>query len=120
MAICPTPFKNSSPPETTTQSILICPATDDTPAKGPTSRALIDELANGGHLSYVYLGKGMTQSTNPNSVVMYESARNHASKPDAGINALYLDGHVDWIKQPKADAFIADLIASHNPPPNKK
>ena len=42
---------------------------------------------------YVYLGKGMTQGVNPETVVAYENS----DRVEDGINLLFGDGHVEFL-----------------------
>jgi hypothetical protein len=42
----------------------------DTPATGPTTQAMLDDFARPGHLSYVYLGAGLTESTAARDIVI--------------------------------------------------
>jgi len=78
---------------------FVCPSSQDTPAPGTTPQALAANLSKGGHLSYVYVGKGMTSRilTSPNAgrtVVAYEPMTNHRND---GTNVLFADGHVEWV-----------------------
>lgn len=57
--------------------ILLCPACADTPAQGPTPAARAADLTAGGHLSYVYVGRGLTTTADPYTVVMYEHPAHH-------------------------------------------
>jgi prepilin-type processing-associated H-X9-DG protein len=72
---------------------LISPAGSDTPATGPTPQAVADQLTAGGHLSYIYLGRGLTtQTASADTIVAYENL----SISGTGANVLYGDGHVEW------------------------
>ena len=62
------------------------------------------------HSDYVYLGKGMTSSsTTPGTVVLYE--KTGATSPD-GMNVLYGDGHVAFVKVAEA----SEIRSSHPAP----
>jgi len=91
---------------------FVCPATDNTAAGGATTRAVAANLTAGGHLSYLYAGKGLTVKSPGDAVVAYEPLSNHG----AGMNVLYADTHVDWVDAPKARKLMAELNAGHNPP----
>jgi prepilin-type processing-associated H-X9-DG protein len=95
-----------------TSEVFVCPNTNDTFAEGPTTRVVATNLTAGGHLSYVYVGKGLTANSPPGAVVAYERQSNH---PD-GMNVLYLDGHVEWHTAAEAKTLTDELAAGHNPP----
>src|SRR5947209_8516378 len=40
--------------------VFACPSSNDTPPSGPTTRSIAAALATPGHLSYIYVGKGLT------------------------------------------------------------
>jgi prepilin-type processing-associated H-X9-DG protein len=92
--------------------VFVCPDTNDTPATGATTQALAANLTAGGHLSYIYLGKGMIQTVSGKLVVAYEPLANHKT----GMNVLYGDGHVTFVELAAAQKMLAELAAGHNPP----
>jgi prepilin-type processing-associated H-X9-DG protein len=72
--------------------VFVCPSTDDT-------RAIhLDELTAGGHLSYVYIGAGLTKDFPADAVALYEPLSNHRA---GGCNILLADGHTERL-------FLAD------------
>ena len=90
--------------EDISSDIFICPSTTDTTAQGPMTQAIVNELARGGHESYVYLGKGMTVATTPaNAVIVYEPLSNHQT----GMNVLLADGHVKFVDADVGTRLIA-------------
>ena len=93
-------------------NVFVCPSSHDTPAPGPTPTAQGANLYAGGHLSYVYVGAGMTTNfanTNPaTTVVLYEPLANHRD----GVNVLYADGSVVFLARAAAQAMIANLQAA--------
>ena len=98
--------------EDVTSGIFVNPASDDIPATGPTSQAVASQLSAGGHLSYVYLGRGLTAKTvTPETVLAYELIQN----PGGGSNMLFGDGHVDYIDGARATAFIAHATTAPVP-----
>jgi prepilin-type processing-associated H-X9-DG protein len=87
-----------------TGGIFASPSGNDSPATGPTSQAVASQLSAGGHLSYVYLGRGLTAKTvTPDTVLAYELIQN----PGSGSNVLFGDGHVEAVDA----ATIAKIIA---------
>ena len=107
--------------EGTTAEIFVCPAVGDPPATGPTTRDVADQLTSGGHLSYVYLGKGLTRSADGEVVLVYERPGNHAGEfGGGGVHMLTGDGNVKWVHELEAERLIAELKAGHNPPKRKR
>lgn len=103
--------------------VFVCPSSNDTAAPGADSRTQAANLRAGGHLSYVYVGKGLSVTSGPGAtgkaVVAYEALTNHAN---GGINVLYSDGHVEFVPPQQAMQLIADLQAGKNPtsvPPSR-
>ena len=95
-------------------TVFICPASnDEAAAPGPTTQASSANIHAGGHLSYIYLGKGLTGTQPATMVIAYESLTNHAN---TGMNVLFGDGHVEFIFLPAATTLLAELNAGQNPP----
>ncbi|GEM_PF-4563532 len=89
--------------------MFVCPSTEDTPAPGTSPSQQAVELTSGGHLSYIYCGKGLQLSSSSDIVILWEPFHNH---PRRGANALRLDGRVDLLEP----AEVADLQTGINPP----
>ena len=97
-----------------TTAAFICPESNDEAAvPGPTTQASSANVHAGGHLSYIYLGKGITGTPPATMVIAYEPLTNHAN---SGMNVLFGDGHVDFVGLPAATTLIAELNAGQNPP----
>jgi prepilin-type processing-associated H-X9-DG protein len=88
---------------------FVCPSGDDDPAPGATPQIQANNLYAGGHLSYVYVGAGLSTTTGPGTssttVVLYEPLTNH----NEGVNVLYADGSVSFLPRAAAQAMIASL-----------
>ena len=99
-----------------TGEVFVCPSSNDNPAPGADGRTRATNLGKGGHLSYVYVGKGLGVVTGPGAtgkaVLAYEPPSNHAN---GGINVLFSDGHVEFFPPQPAKQIIADLQAGKNP-----
>jgi prepilin-type processing-associated H-X9-DG protein len=93
-------------------NVFVCPSSHDSPAPGSSPGAQAANLYAGGHLSYVYVGAGMTTNfanTNPaTTVVLYEPLINHQD----GVNVLYADGSVVFLPRGAAQTMIATLQAA--------
>ena len=77
-----------------TSAVFVSPLSSDTPAQGPTPQAIADQLAVGGHLSYVYLGRGLiTKTATPKTIVACEMLLPSSN----GSNVLFGDGHVEFV-----------------------
>lgn len=75
---------------------FICPSSNDTNAPGATPAEQAANLSAGGHLSYIYLGKGWNDKTvQPTAVVAYEPLSDHGE----GGNILFGDGHVSFLSK---------------------
>ena len=98
-----------------TPELFCCPATNDTPAAGPTTRAVVLDLLSGGHLSYVYLGGRFRDPAPADAVLAYEPPGVHGSN---GMTVLFGDGHTEFVSQRQAESLLAKLHAGHNPPQN--
>jgi hypothetical protein len=60
--------------------------------------------------AYVYVGRGMTESELPETIVAYDA--NH----EEGMYVLYGDGHVNFLGPTEGKHALAELAAGHNPP----
>jgi prepilin-type processing-associated H-X9-DG protein len=88
------------------------PARLETPATGPTSRAVAGELIAGGHLSYVYVGRGLCANlVTPETVVAYEIPIESGD----GTNVLFGDGHTEFVDGTVASKVIAREAAGRFP-----
>lgn len=92
---------------------FVCPSGNDTPAPGADAATQAKNLSAGGHLSYVYLGKGMTNAEPPDKVVAYENPGAHGGD---GMNVLFGDGHVEFLANVTVQKMLDELKAGHNPP----
>jgi prepilin-type processing-associated H-X9-DG protein len=87
-----------------TPEIFCCPSSADERATGSTTQAQVAQLSAGGHLSYVYVGSSVKNSDAADVVVAYEPLKNHHG---AGMNVLFVDGHVEWLTAAQGAAFLA-------------
>ena len=99
--------------EQLTADVFTCPSSSDTKATGPTTQAVLSDLAKPGHCSYIYVGAGLTVSCNPNCVLLLEDPINHGL---AGAHILYADGHVEWQTLDVVISYLNDLAGGRNPP----
>ncbi len=105
------------PTEDLGSRVLNCPSSNTEPAPGtPAEAAALIRAYPDKHVSFVYLGAGLTTATiTPETILAYEPLANH---DDAGGNFLFGDGHVEFIAKPQAQKLIAALQAGQNPPPS--
>jgi hypothetical protein len=82
---------------------FVCPSSNDTPAAG----------LGAGHLSYVYVGKGLKNTAPSNAVLMYEPMTNHRND---GANFVFADEHVEFMPAAQAQSLIAQVSQGQNPP----
>lgn len=98
--------------EDITSDVFVSPLSSDTPAVGPTTQAVAAQLTSGGHLSYVYLGRGLSASTaTADTIVAYEKM----TASMGGMNVLFGDGHVEWVDATTAAKIIARAAAGQFP-----
>jgi hypothetical protein len=97
-----------------TADVFVCPESNDTKATGVDTQAIAKDMATGGHVSYVYLGKGFTEKTvTPQTVIAYESLANHGG---TGMNVLMGDSSVNFVAAAQAATLMKQLQAGQNPP----
>jgi prepilin-type processing-associated H-X9-DG protein len=93
-----------------TAECFFCPSSNDEKAPGATPAEQAANLQSPGHLSYIYLGSGLTTTTaTATTVVAYERLVDHS---DDGTNILFGDGHVEWSNRRGAAQIIPGLAAS--------
>jgi hypothetical protein len=98
--------------EQLTAAVFTCPSTYDTPSTAPTTQEQAADMAKAGHVSYIYLGKDLTDKTVlPNQVIAYEPLANHGD----GIDVLLGDGHAEFVNVTRAKKIISDASAGKSP-----
>jgi hypothetical protein len=86
--------------------LLVCPsATGDTVAPGKTPQEQAGNLPKGSHMSFVYVGKGLSFASTK-QVLAYEPLNHHDGE---GVNVLYSDGTVQFLPRAKAIVTIPAL-----------
>ncbi len=96
---------------------FICPASaDSAAATGATTQQTAANIAAGGHLSYVYVARGMTTTAPANAVLAYEALSHHGD----GSNVLFADYHVKLVPASIFRRMISELNTGQNPPPATK
>jgi hypothetical protein len=86
--------------------LFVSPRRQETPATGATTRAIIDQIIAGGHLSYLYLGRGLTTATTtPGTIIAYEIP---GTPNDAyGVVVFADDAHTEIIDHGRFVAMLA-------------
>ena len=91
-----------------TPDALVCPSSKETSATGPTTQQWVARLnSEPGHLSYVYVGKGLTNKADANMLVAYEPVGHHGDS----CNMLFVDGHVEFVSSTTAKAIITQAAS---------
>jgi prepilin-type processing-associated H-X9-DG protein len=98
-----------------TAEVFICPSSQGERAPGQTPLEQAQHLSDPLHMTYVYVGKGMTRpaARADETILAYERAENHAGQ---GMHFLYADGHVEFWGNQTAAHLTAEIAAGHNPP----
>ena len=66
-----------------------------------------------GHVSYIYLGKGLSaESATEGTVLLYEPLSNHTGD---GMNVLFADFHVEWLTAAEASTVLKQVAAKRFP-----
>jgi prepilin-type processing-associated H-X9-DG protein len=95
-----------------TPDVFVCPVAGDTPAVGSTPAQVRAQFTAGGHISYVYVGAGLTTANGSDYVVAYDRPQNHGGD---GANVLLADGHVDWFAMPAFQRVLDEVAAGRVP-----
>ncbi len=98
---------------------FVCPGSPDTPAGGESRAQWAANLRAGGHLSYVYCGRGQSPTSPAAAILAYEADGNHGPSSNATVHGrtfLYADGHVAYLSAAAANHAVNELAAGHNPP----
>jgi prepilin-type processing-associated H-X9-DG protein len=94
--------------EQISSAAFVCPDSNDTASGGATTQEVAADFHRAGHLSYIYIGKGLTDKTvTDDMVVIYEPLTNHSG---AGMNILFGDGHAEFFNA----AIGAQVITAAN------
>jgi prepilin-type processing-associated H-X9-DG protein len=103
-----------------TSEVFICPSSQGERAQGDTPQEQAKKLADPLHMTYVYVGKGMTAppaARQGDVVVAYEHLGHHNND---GMNFLYADGHVEFQNRSVSAHLVGEIAAGHNPPRAEK
>lgn len=95
-----------------TPVVFVCPLTDDVEVVAATSRAVAEQLTEGGHLSHVYTGGGLSMAeVTGDTILAYEPLANHGD----GMNALFGDGHVKFLDARRGKVVAGRAAAGLRP-----
>jgi hypothetical protein len=106
-------------------SILLCPTSKERlPPRHLEGAELLAHIANNpGHVSYTYIGRGLTLDAPPHTVVAYEVLGHHPPKEGHkidGSNVLFADNKVVFVAAKDLKTLINELATGANPPPIAK
>jgi prepilin-type processing-associated H-X9-DG protein len=94
---------------------MVCKEAGDAPPRGPTTQAVVDEFRAGGHVSYVYLGRGRTmRSLKQNTPLVYDPHPH-----DGKMLFLFADGHSEALPHARAVQLLQQLADERAPPATK-
>lgn len=86
--------------------VFVCPSDNKTPPSNA------QEIADGSHCSYTYVGKDLNASASPDSVVLFEPLSNHQGE---GMNVLFADFHVEYLRKAEAKKILDQQAAGAGP-----
>ena len=93
---------------------FVCPFSHDHAATGNTTSAIRADFALPGHNSYVFTDlTGRADDLTIDHVLAYDNPANHGGD---GVNALFGDGHVEFLDAQRTAHLLSELKAGHNPP----
>jgi len=93
-------------------AVFVCPSDDKTPSTGTSQQSIAADIAGGKHSSYIYVGRGLTTSEPSDTVLLYEPLGDHNNE---GMNVLYADGHVAFVRKNLAQPILAQQAAGIRP-----
>lgn len=95
--------------------MFICASSHGERAPGETPQEQAEHLSNPLHMTYVYVGKGMTAAAArpQDTILTYEHLGHHNNQ---GMNFLYADGHVEFHRKDVSQYLIEEITAGQNPP----
>jgi prepilin-type processing-associated H-X9-DG protein len=108
------------------ETLLICPMSKDVALGAPTPQALAQTIHLAGRpenyfnakqrpalsISYIYCGNGLTSRSGSRAIIVYEPLCDHQN----GMNALFADGHVEFLPLSTATQAVATLQARQKSP----
>jgi prepilin-type processing-associated H-X9-DG protein len=83
-----------------TAACFTCPATLNSPPDGMTTDQAADWVNK--NADYIYIGASLPGNVPDASIIAFEKDSNHGD----GMNVLFADGHVEFMKLPDAHAAI--------------
>lgn len=90
------------------KTAFVCPSSNDEAATGNTPADVAASFSQPHHLSYLYLGKGLTTSAKDDTPLMAEPLDNHDND---GASILFTDGHVDFCTKDAAKHILGVKLA---------
>lgn len=74
--------------------VFVCSSSQGERAPGATPQEEAKQLSNPLHQTYVFVAPGLDPKASPDALVAYDAGGNHS---DNGVNALFADGHVEFV-----------------------
>jgi hypothetical protein len=99
--------------------LLTCPSSEEIAARGNTPAEVMAKIASErGHVSYTYIGRGLTSNVAPETVLLFEPLGHHPPKEGHKIDGghvLFADGKVVYVPAADLIKLISELSAGSNP-----
>ena len=93
--------------------VFICSSSQGERARGATPQEQAKQLSDPLHLTYVFVAPRLDPKAAPDALVAYDAGGNHN---DDGVNALFADGHVEFVGGRNWKQTLDRLKARHPMP----
>ena len=93
--------------------VFVCSSSQGERAPGETPQEQAKQLSHPLHQNYVFVAPGLDPKAAPDALVAYDAGGNHSTD---GVNALFADGHVEFVGRPNWKQTLDELKARHPMP----
>ena len=96
-----------------TAEVFICSSSQGERAPGATPQEQAKQLSDPLHQTYMFVAPGLDPKASPDALVAYDASGNHSTD---GVNALFADGHVEFVGGRNWKQTLGELKARHAMP----
>ena len=98
-----------------TAEVFVCSSSQGERAPGETPQEQAKQLSDPLHQTYVFVAPGLDPKAAPDALVAYDAGGNHSTD---GVNALFADGHAEFVGGRNWKQRIEQLRAAPLPSTN--